>query len=233
MLFNQSLNLERAASGTGGRFYGVYPAVVVDNQDPDSQGRVQIRLPWSPDSDDAEYAVWARMATMMGGNNRGTWFIPDVDDEVLVCFEAGDPRRPYVVGGLWNGQDAPPQQMDADNNVKVMNSREGIRIAFDDTASAVKLTIETPGGHRIELEDAGQSITVTDSGGSSVKLDPGGITLDTGKNVTINATKLSVTASLVTVDSGMSKFSGVVQSDTNITNTTVSSTYTPGAGNIW
>lgn len=233
MMFGHSVNLERAATGSGGCFYGVYPALVVDNQDPDAQGRVQIKLPWSPDADGEEYRAWARLATMMAGNNRGTWFIPDIDDEVLVSFEAGDPRRPIVVGALWNGQDTPPQQIDNDNNVKVIHSREGIRIAFDDSVGNVKLTLETPGGNRVELDDGGQSIMLMDSGGSSIKIDPSGITLDTGKNVNINATLLKIAASMVTVDAGMSKFSGVVQSDTNITNTTISSTYTPGAGNIW
>src|SRR2546425_1196520 len=99
------MDLERAASGPGGLFYGVYPAIVTDLNDPGGQGRVKLRLPWSPDPSGATYEVWARMATLMAGANRGTWFIPDVKDEVLVAFEAGNPRRPYVVGALWNGKD--------------------------------------------------------------------------------------------------------------------------------
>src|SRR5689334_20529628 len=93
------------------RLYGVFPAKVTDIKDPDSQGRVKIALPWSPD-DGSGYQVWARLAVLMAGNNRGTWFVPDTDDEVLVAFEGGDPRRPYVVGALWNGSDAPPETMD-------------------------------------------------------------------------------------------------------------------------
>src|SRR5689334_21928290 len=95
------------------RAYGVFPALVRDLKDPDIQGRVKIVLPWLPVSGGAAYEVWARLATMMGGNNRGTWFIPDVGDEVLVAFESGDPRRPYVLGGLWNGKDSPPESMDS------------------------------------------------------------------------------------------------------------------------
>ena len=90
----------RLPTGYGGNFYGVYVAQVVDNNDPDGQGRIRIKLPWSPDSGDGEYQVWARLATMMAGNNRGTWFIPDVDDEVLVAFNAGDPRHPYTLALL-------------------------------------------------------------------------------------------------------------------------------------
>ena len=102
----------RLPQGYGGTFYGVYTALVTDIVDPDGQGRVRVKLPWSPDSEGSAYEAWARLATMMAGNDRGSWFIPDVEDEVLVAFEAGDPRRPYVVGALWNGQDAPPESMD-------------------------------------------------------------------------------------------------------------------------
>ena len=76
------------------RWFGVYPAVVDDIVDPDGQGRVRVTLPWSPDASGAPYQVWARLATLMGGNNRGSWFIPDAGDEVLVGFEGGDPPSP-------------------------------------------------------------------------------------------------------------------------------------------
>ena len=95
------------ASGHGGRLYGVYTAIVTDVDDPEGMGRVRIRLPWTTDQDGDAYELWARVATLMAGNDRGTWFIPEPDDEVLIAFAAGDPRRPYVVGALWNGQDTP------------------------------------------------------------------------------------------------------------------------------
>lgn len=223
----------QAMSGTGGHFYGVYTAIVTDVQDPDGLGRVRVRLPWASDPDGDAYENWARVATMMAGNNRGTWFIPEPDDEVLISFHGGDPRMPIVIGTLWNGQDAPPQQMDSDNNIRSITSRSGIVVTFDDSDGAVAFTVETPGGQKITCTDSPSAIEMTDANGNSVKLDAGGITLDSPANVTINATMLKVSASLVTVDSGMSKFSGVVQSDTNITNSTISASYTPGAGNIW
>lgn len=220
-------------TGQGGHFYGVYTALVTDVQDPDGQGRVRLRLPWVTDPDGAAYETWARLATLMAGAERGTWFIPEPDDEVLVAFEAGDPRAPIVVGALWNGVDSPPQEMDSNNNIRSITSRSGIRVTFDDTDGGVQFSIETPGGQKIVCADAPASIDLSDSNGNQVTLDSAGITLNTGMNVTINATMLKVSASMVTVDAGMSRFSGVVQSDTNITNTTVSATYTPGAGNIW
>ncbi|HEX7432604.1 MAG TPA: phage baseplate assembly protein V, partial [Anaerolineaceae bacterium] len=83
------------------QFNGVYPAVVVDNIDPQQSGRVEVQLPLLVDPVAKNYVAWARIATMMAGNQSGTWFIPDKGDEVLVAFEGGDPRRPYVIGALW------------------------------------------------------------------------------------------------------------------------------------
>src|SRR5438105_14251117 len=103
---------ERVPAGLGGRWYGVYPALVTDIKDPDNQGRVKVTLPWSPDTGSDRYEAWARLATLFAGNNRGSWFIPDVNDEVLLVFEGGDPRRPYVIGGLCDGSDKLPESMD-------------------------------------------------------------------------------------------------------------------------
>ncbi len=217
------------------RLFGAYPATVTDNVDPDAQGRVRVKLPWMPDNDGGGYDVWARLATMMAGNNRGTWFIPDVGDEVLVVFEGGDPRRPYVVGGLWNGSDSPPETMDGagQNNRKVIRSRNGVKVTLDDTTGQEKLTLETPGGQKVTLKDGPGSVFVEDSNGNSVKLEPSGVTVTASSKVTISASLVEVSASMVTVNAGMSKFSGVVQCDTIISNSVISASYTPGAGNIW
>ena len=215
-------------------YYGVYPALVTDIVDPDGQGRVKVRLPWSPDGNGGSYDVWARLATLMAGNDRGTWFIPDVDDEVLVTFAAGDPRRPFVVGALWNGQDTPPESMDGagENNIKSIVSRQGIRITLDDSSGQETLTLETP-QQRIVVDDGARSVEVTDANGNSIRMESSGITVSASAKVTINASTVEVSAGMVTVNAGMSKFSGVVQADTVITNSVVSASYTPGAGNIW
>ncbi len=230
-----NLHMERVATGPGGLFYGVYPALVTDVVDPDNQGRVKVKLPWSPDAGDSSYEAWARLATMMGGNNRGTWFIPDVRDEVLVTFEGGNPRRPYVLGGLWNGQDAPPETMDGDgkNNLKTILSRTGVRMTMDDTDGAVKLRMETPNGQSIVLSDEDNSITAEDSNGNSITMDASGISIVAAAEVQVEASTVTITASMVTVDCAFSEFSGVVQCSTLLTDSVVSASYTPGAGNIW
>jgi uncharacterized protein involved in type VI secretion and phage assembly len=225
----------RLPTGLGGRWYGVYPALVSDIKDPDGQGRVKVTLPWSPDTGGGRYEAWARLATLMGGSNRGSWFVPDVNDEVLIVFEGGDPRRPYVLGGLWNGNDSPPDSMDgAGNNYrKVLRSRNGVKITLDDTDGQESLILETPGGQKMTMKDGPGSVEIVDSNGNSVKLETSGITVNASAKVTINASTVEVSAGMVTVNSGMSKFSGVVQADTVISNTVISASYTPGAGNIW
>ena len=224
---------ERSASGLGGRFYGLYPAKVVDNQDPDRQGRVKVALPWAPDAGSDRYEAWARVATLMAGGGRGTWFIPDKDDEVLVGFEAGDPRRPYVVGGLWNGKDAPPESMASTNAKKVIHSRNGVVITLDDTDGQETLELKTPGGQTVTLKAGPGTVEVKDSNGNSVKLEASGVTVTASAKVTVNASTAEISAGMLTVNAGMSKFSGVVQADTIITNSVVSASYTPGAGNVW
>lgn len=216
------------------RLVGVYPALVTDIVDPDQQGRVRVRIPGLVDQG-AGYETWARLATLMAGGDRGTWFIPDVNDEVLVAFEAGNPSRPVVVGSLWNGQDAPPEQMDGagNNYLKTILSRQGVRITLDDSDGDVKLRLETPGGQKVVLKDAPSSIEISDASGNSVKLEPSGITITAAAKVTVNASTVEVSAGMVTVNAGLSKFSGVVQCDTLISNAVVSASYTPGAGNVW
>jgi uncharacterized protein involved in type VI secretion and phage assembly len=198
-------------------WFGVFPALVNDVKDPDGQGRVQITLPWSPDGDGKRYEAWARLSTMMAGGNRGTWFVPDVGDEVLVAFHA------------------PPESMDGngDNDLKVIRSRNGVRIAMNDKDGQESLTVETPGGQKITLKDSPASIEIVDSGGNSVKLESSGITITASSQVEIKASTAKITASMLTVDAAMSQFNGVIKAPTVIADSVVGTSYTPGAGNIW
>ncbi len=225
----------RVPAGLGGRWYGVYPALVSDIQDPDSTGRVKVRLPWSPDSGGQRYEVWARLATLMGGNKRGSWFIPDVDDEVLVVFEGGDVRRPYVIGGLWNGTDAAPESMDGAgrNYKKVLTSRNGVKVTLDDTDGQEKFVAETPGGQKVTLKDGPGSVEIADSNGNSIKLESSGVTITAAATLTINASAVTISASSLT-HSGTATISGALTVAASVTTpSVVSGSYTPGAGNIW
>lgn len=218
------------------RLYGVYPALVTDVQDPDRQGRVQVRLPFVDENDGGGALAWARLATLMAGKGRGTWFIPEVDDEVLVAFTAGDPRRPVVIGALWNGVDDPPETMDAGNDLRSITSRSGHRLTFDDSAGAEKVELRTQGGLTLTLDDAGGgTVTLSHANGAQIVIDSAGnVEITANVRVKIRAPAgLDVSAAMVTVDAAMSTFSGVVKADAVITNSVVSASYTPGAGNLW
>jgi uncharacterized protein involved in type VI secretion and phage assembly len=224
-----------SARNGSAHWYGLYPALVSDIKDPDGQGRVKVRLPWAPDTGSGSYEAWARLATMMAGSNRGSWFVPDQNDEVLVGFEGGDPRRPYVLGGLWNGSDAPPASMDGAgrNQTKVLRSRNGVKVTLDDTDGSEKLVLETPGGQKLTLADGPGSVRIEDANGNSVTLESSGVTVKAASKATVSAATAEISAGSLTVNAGMSTFNGVVKADTVITNSVVSTSYTPGAGNIW
>ncbi|HEU4691171.1 MAG TPA: phage baseplate assembly protein V [Vicinamibacterales bacterium] len=210
---------------------GVYTAIVTDNRDPDSLARVLVRVSGLDDAAAAR-GVWARMATMMAGQNRGTFFLPEVGDEVLVAFERGDVRAPCVIGALWNAKARPPATGRDATTTKMIKSRSGVMLRFsDDSASAV--VIETPGGQRVTLQDGTGSVRIEDGNGNAITLDASGVTIRASAKVTVNSAAVDVNASAVTVNTGMAKFSGVVQCDTLISNSVISASYSPGAGNIW
>jgi uncharacterized protein involved in type VI secretion and phage assembly len=150
-----------------GKVYGVVVGVVTNNRDPDNQGRVKVRFPWLSDS---EESWWARIATGMAGPSRGSYFLPEVDDEVLVAFDHGDMRFPYVLGGLWNGKDAPPENnSNGENNIRVIHSRNGHTLKFDDKKGAENFEIKSSSGHIVRLDDkpGSEKIEVIDKTGSN------------------------------------------------------------------
>lgn len=217
-----------------GLFHGGHLAEVVDLDDPESLSRVQIRVMNFDGVDGHDGPVWARVACPFAGDNRGAFLLPDVGDEVFVIFVNGDPRWPVIVGGLWNGSSAPPETISGGRNRrKVIRSKNGVTITLDDQDGQEQFIVETPGGQKVTLKDGPGTIVLEDSNGNSTKLEPSGVTVTTSALVTVNATTVNISASMVSVDAGLSRFSGVVQADTVITNTVISSTYTPGAGNIW
>jgi uncharacterized protein involved in type VI secretion and phage assembly len=217
------------------RWYGVYLARVLDIRDPEGRGRIKISVPSAADESGRPHEAWARLVTLFAGNHRGSWFIPDVDDEVMVAFEGGQPEQPFVLGSLWKSQDKPPASMDGNgtNAAKILRSRNGVQITLDDRDGQERLVLETPAGAKLTLADGPSSIEIADANGNSAKFESSGITLLSMAKVNVQATQISLSASVVTVDAGMSTFSGVVRADTVITNSVVSSSYTPGAGNLW
>lgn len=209
-------------------------AQVVSLDDPESLNRVQVRLISYAGIDGQDLPLWARVVCPFAGDNRGAFFMPDVGDEVLVVFVQGDPRYPLVLGGLWSGANAAPASIGAGGNiVKRVRSKNGIQITLEDRQGQETLTLETPGGQTVTLKDGPGAVTIEDANGNSVKLETSGITVQASSVVKVQASKVDVSAGMVNVDAAIAKFSGIVKCETLISTAVVSTSYTPGAGNIW
>jgi len=147
----------------GGREVGLVPAVVTNNNDPENMGRVKLSFPWMSDSYESD---WARCSAPGAGNKRGLVAVPEVNDEVLVGFEHGDMNRPYVLGGLFNGKDAPPDAANLAPNKsvdeRIWMSRTGHKITMVDKQGAEQITIQTgDGNYVLTLDQNGKQLVIT------------------------------------------------------------------------
>ena len=164
--------------GSRSRLFGVYPAVVSDIVDPDARGRVKVRFPWLPD-DGGSVGSWAVLLSPYADDEQGLQTIPEVGSMVVVAFEAGDINRPYILGAAWNGQATLPVAVEAANNKRLVKSRAGSRLEFDDTAGSPKVAITVAGDssgavHKIVLDDAGDSMLIKSRNGALVEIAAGG-----------------------------------------------------------
>ena len=176
----------------GGYLKGVAIAVVTQNQDPDGLCRVKVSYPWH---DKPRDSYWARIATPMAGGQRGAVFLPEVGDEVLVACDREDLRFPYVLGALWNGKDQPPEtNADGKNDKRLIRSRKGHRLLFDDGArGAVELALND--GKKVALDDDG--IAVDDGKGNRLVIDSasGAVTIEAAGSLTLKGTAVAIEAS--------------------------------------
>ena len=169
----------------GQKVNGVSVATVINNIDSTSEARVQIMLPWLPG-----FMPWARVAAPMAGMLRGTFFMPQIGDEVLVAFNQGDVREPYILGTLWNTIDRPPMLAPTD--------------------AVTQRKIRTPLGHELSFDEATQSVTLASNTFSTVKLDPlkaeistplARVTIGKDGDVTISAaTRLTLDAPVIEIN---------------------------------
>jgi phage baseplate assembly protein gpV len=182
------------------KVYGVTSATVIDNVDCTGEARVQLMLPWLPG-----FQPWARVSTPMAGMARGTFFIPQIGDEVLVAFNHGDVREPYIIGSLWNTMDRPP--------------------SLAPTDAVTKRTIRTPLGQEVSFDEALQSVTIKNTTLNSLTLDPtqaqlatplASITLDVTGNVTITAIKeLTLQSNVVNITGGKINITSTISTTVN------------------
>ena len=161
--------------GGAERHFGVYPAIVTDVVDADGLGRIQVKLPWlGRDAGGQDVRAWATLLTPYADDDQGIEILPAVDTQVVVAFEAGDLRRPYIVGACWNGREALPEAAAAANDKRLWKTRSGSLLEFDDADGAAKVTLSMQSGHKLVLDDAAQQVTLTHSNGSVIRLNAAG-----------------------------------------------------------
>jgi uncharacterized protein involved in type VI secretion and phage assembly len=145
-LFAMLQKAQETASTADSKMFGVEVAIVTNVKDTDKLGRVKVcfpRLPGKPESD------WVRVVQPAAGAGRGFYWIPEVNDEVLVAFERGEAHRPYVVGALWNGKDKPMKTAYTDENTtRMIQTKSGHQIILDDKKDAEKIIIADKSGKR-------------------------------------------------------------------------------------
>ncbi len=189
--------------------------IVTNNQDPDKLGRVKVKFPTLTEADESN---WARVVGVGAGANRGFDCLPEVDDEVLVAFEHGDIHRPYVIGGVWNGTDAPPtvvtdSVVGGKVRLRTFKTRVGHQLQFvEEDKGAVKkgVYLNTIDGHNLQLDDSSKVISLTSTGDITVKTGTSG----TAENLTINAANMTLTATTkITLEVGSNK---IVISNTGV-----------------
>lgn len=168
--------------------------IVTNNKDPKGWGRVKVKFPTLTE----EHAShWARVVALGAANSRGFDCLPEVNDEVLVGFEHGDIHRPYIIGGVWNGKDAPPEKVDdsiqgGKVRLRTIKTRTGHTLQFveeDKGGSKTGVRVETTKGHKIYLNDSEACIDIETKGGHKIKMDDQGkaISLDSTGNLSIKA----------------------------------------------
>ena len=178
--------------------------IVVDNKDPDKLGRVKVKFPTL--SEDASH--WAPISALGAGADRGWFFLPEIDDEVLVMFAHGELSRPVVLGALWNGVDKPPESNGGGNERRLFHSRCGHELIFDDDGD--KIVFQDGNGIGV-IEITADAINVTAKQGDIQTQSPNGQTNVKAKDIAMKCASganlksdanMKVSAESVTVDGG-------------------------------
>ena len=174
--------------------YGVVTGLVTSLNDPEKLGRVKVKLPWL--GTDVE-SYWARVAVPSAGAERGFAYLPEVNDEVLIAFEHGDVNRPFILGGLWNSKDKPPEGdklLDGDKVVqRVIKSRSGHVIILDDTDGKEQIVVrDKTGENEIVIDSADKKLTIK-VGGEMLVETKGKITMKSASDdIILDCNNLSV-----------------------------------------
>ena len=161
---------------------GLQIGVVTNLEDPDGEERIQVRMPMVHDSDEG---AWMRLCSLDAGENRGWVSRPEIDDEVIVGFLNADPRFGVILGKVHSSKNTAPFAAANDNHEKGFQSREALKLVFDDEKKSIAL--ETPGGHKFIMNDDDTSITLEDSNGNKIVMSADGIEIESIKDIKVKA----------------------------------------------
>lgn len=156
--------------------------VIKLDEDPEGEHKVQVALPVMQNQQEG---VWARLAKFYGSNGFGSFFIPELGDEVILGYINNDPCHPIVLGSLYSSKNNPPYDLTKDNCIKAILTRSKLLLEFDDDKKTITLT--TPANNKIVISDDAQSILIQDQTGNKIELNTGGITMDSPKDIKISA----------------------------------------------
>lgn len=171
------------AAGLTAGIAGLHTGLVLKlDADPEGHYKIQVSVPVMKA---ATAGVWARLSTYYGSAGFGAFVIPEIGDEVILGFFNNDPSCPVILGSLYSSKHVPPYTPTADNNIKALVTRSKLKMEFDDDKKVI--TFLTPGANKIVVSDDAKSILLNDQNGNKVELGPGGILLDSPKDITIKA----------------------------------------------
>ena len=171
------------AAGLMGAISGLQIGKVVQLQnDPDGEDRILVRIPVI---DTAAQGIWTRIASLDAGNNRGAFFMPEIDDEVIVGFINNDPRDAVVLGMLHSSAKPAPITAQDANDEKGFTTRSKMHLHFNDATNTI--SIDTPAGNKIVLDEAGMKIEITDQNSNKITMDATGIKIESPLNIDIKA----------------------------------------------
>jgi len=208
---------------------GAALAIVTNNSDPDGLGMVKLTYPWLSKSNQTD---WIRVASSIAGDNAGSFLIPEVGTEVLVVFINGDINQPIVIGSLWNKEDkAPYINQNGQNNIKMIRTRTGHEIVFDDTPQKEQIRIHTHAGQEIVMDDTVGSMKIIirdENNSNSIEIDSksGSIVISSALNITMKSSNINLEGSVgVNIEAPVitNKASGLITSKANIISNEASS----------
>lgn len=166
--------------------------------DPLDQNRIQVQIPSIKDTGDG---IWARLTHFYTSSEAGSFFIPEVDSQVVLSFIGEDPRFPVILGGLYTDTNKPYKTVDDQNNYKAFLSKSKLTLEFDDENK--KITLSTPENNSIVIDESAEGITITDQNENEIKTSPDGITITSKKDITLTASgAINLTADKGVVASG-------------------------------